>query len=128
MVTDAAGAVAFSTRYKPFGIEYGTAGGDPKLRYTGQWKDADTVLYYLYRRFYGPELGRVLSQNAVLGHLTAPQSLDRYAYAVNNPSGTARVPIPLAASPSGAGALTGEGRAAASRSPSPLPWRRGAHR
>jgi len=30
-------------------------------------------------------LGRFLSQDRVLGHLTAPQSLNRYLYAVNNP-------------------------------------------
>ncbi|MBI4415704.1 MAG: RHS repeat-associated core domain-containing protein [Euryarchaeota archaeon] len=50
-----------------------------------QQKDANTGLYYLYRRFYDPELGRFLSQDPILGHLTVPQSLDRFTYTVNNP-------------------------------------------
>jgi len=85
-VTDSAGGIAWATQYKPFGIEYGTTGsGDSQLRFTGQWRDAATGLYYLFRRFYDPEVGRFLSPDRVLGHLTVPQSLNRYLYAVNNP-------------------------------------------
>jgi RHS repeat-associated protein len=84
-VTDSAGGIAWATQYKPFGIEYGTTAGDSKLRFTGQWKDANTGLYYLFRRFYDPEVGRFLGQDRILGHLTVPQSLNRYLYTVNNP-------------------------------------------
>jgi len=85
-VTDSAGAIVWATQYKPFGLEYSTSGsGDSKLRFTGQWKDATTGLYYLFRRFYDPEIGRFLSQDRILGHLTVPQSLNRYLYTVNNP-------------------------------------------
>jgi RHS repeat-associated protein len=82
---DASGTNVDSTHYKPFGLEYGTSGTDPKLKFTAQWKDANSGLYYLFRRFYDPEFGRFLSQDPILGHLTAPQSLDRYLYTVNNP-------------------------------------------
>jgi RHS repeat-associated protein len=84
-VTDANRAIVFGTQYKPFGAEFGTTGTDSKLKFTGQHKDAATGLYYLFRRFYDPELGRFLVQDRILGHLTVPQSLVRYAYTVNNP-------------------------------------------
>jgi RHS repeat-associated protein len=85
-VTDGAGTNIYTTHYKPFGLEYGTTPGtDPKLKFTAQWKDSNTGLYYLFRRFCDPEIGRFLSQDPVLGQLTVPQSLDRYPYTVNNP-------------------------------------------
>jgi len=66
--------------------EYGTtSSGDSKLRFTGRQKDTNTGLYHLFRRFYDPEVGRFLSQDWILGHLTVPQSLNCYVYAVNNP-------------------------------------------
>jgi len=83
--SDASGNWAYYTQYKPFGQEYGTLGSWSSLKYTGQWRDANTGLYYLYRRFYDPALGRFLSPDPILGHLTVPQSLDRYVYTVNNP-------------------------------------------
>ena len=87
VVTNTAGAIFSSTQYKPFGIQYGLV-NEPvgqRLKFTGQWHDAATNMYYLYRRFYDPELGRFLSPDPVLGHLTVRQSLDRYVYTVNNP-------------------------------------------
>jgi len=84
-LSDGNGHWTYFTQYKPFGQEYGTQGTGPKLKYTGQQKDAATGLYYLFRRFYDPEIGRFLSQDPILGHLTVPQSLARYTYAVNNP-------------------------------------------
>ena len=75
----------YVTQYKPFGQEYATSGSYASLKYTGQWRDSNTGLYYLYRRFYDPDLGRFLSPDPILGHLTVPQSLDRYLYTVNNP-------------------------------------------
>ena len=83
--SDAVGNWAYVTQYKPFGQEYATSGSYASLKYTGQWRDANTGLYYLYRRFYDPDLGRFLSPDPILGHLTVPQSLDRYLYTVNNP-------------------------------------------
>ncbi len=85
VVTDSSAATVFGTQYKPFGAEYATTGTDSKLKFTGQWRDTNTGLYYLFRRFYDPDIGRFFSQDRILGHLTAPQSLTRYSYAVNNP-------------------------------------------
>jgi RHS repeat-associated protein len=83
--SDGNGNWAYVTAYKPFGQEYATSGPYASLKYTGQWRDTNTGLYYLYRRFYDPDLGRFLSPDPILGHITVPQSLDRYVYTVNNP-------------------------------------------
>jgi RHS repeat-associated protein len=78
------GSVVFSTNYEPFGVPYGASGSDPSVKYTGQWSEA-LGLYWNHARFYDPTLGRFVSADPVLGHMSSPQTLDRYAYAVNNP-------------------------------------------
>jgi len=75
----------FAARYKPFGEAVVlTDSADVRTRYTGEWLDP-TGLYYLRARMYDPETGRFLSQDPVLGSLSMPQTLNRYAYVVNNP-------------------------------------------
>jgi len=44
-----------------------------------------TGLYYLRARMYDPAIGRFLSQDPVLGSLSMPQTLNRYAYVGNDP-------------------------------------------
>ncbi len=74
----------FSTNYEPFGAQYSTSGTNPNVDYSGQWLEA-AGLYWEHARFYDPSLGRFISLDPSLGHLGAPQTLNRYAYAVNNP-------------------------------------------
>jgi len=57
---------------------------DPGFKATSHWREANTGLYCIFRRSYDPDAGRFPSQDRILGHLTVPQSLNRYAYAVNN--------------------------------------------
>ncbi len=76
--------VVFSTNYQPFGVQYASSGTDPSVKYTGQWSEA-LGLYWNHARFYDPTLGRFVSADPVLGHLRNPQTLDRYAYVMNNP-------------------------------------------
>src|SRR5439155_11058203 len=76
--------VVFSTNYEPFGVQYAASGTDPNVKYTGQWSEA-VGLYWNHARFYDPPLERFVSADPLLGQLRNPQSLDRYAYAVNNP-------------------------------------------
>jgi RHS repeat-associated protein len=78
------GSVVFSTNYEPFGRQYAASGSDPSVKYTGQWAEA-LGLYWNHARYYDPTLGRFVSADPVLGHLRNPQTLDRYAYARNNP-------------------------------------------
>ena len=71
-VTDGSGNWVWRAQYKPLGQEYGTSGTEPKLKYTGQWRDTNTGLYYPYRRFFDPDLGRFRSPDPILGHLIRP--------------------------------------------------------
>jgi len=42
-------------------------------------------LYYIFVRWMDPELDRWLSLDPELGSLSAPQTMNRYVYCVNNP-------------------------------------------
>ena len=86
LVTDAYAERVFAAAYNPFGVEYG--GASPNawgLRFTGERRDAVTGLYHLGVRDYDPETGRFLQQDPILGSLSRPQTLNRYAYVTNNP-------------------------------------------
>ena len=85
LVTDSVPNRVFETHYRPFGKEYGTMGTDPAFRFTGETRDSASGLYYLARRHYDPETGRFLQQDPILGSLSRPQTLNRYAYVTNNP-------------------------------------------
>ena len=52
--------------------------------YAGQITDP-TGLVYMSARYYDPAIGRFLELDPMLGKLSNPQTLDRYAYCVNNP-------------------------------------------
>jgi RHS repeat-associated protein len=79
-----AGVVVYSTNYEPFGVPYAASGTDPNVKYTGQWSEA-LGLYWNHARYYDPTLGRFVSADPLLGHLSAPQTQNRYAYAIGNP-------------------------------------------
>jgi len=49
-------------------------------------RDPETGLDYAFARYYDSRLGRFLSADPMAGAITNPQSLNRYAYAVNNPA------------------------------------------
>lgn len=71
--------------YRPFGTPVGVGGTDQKWKYAGEMLDSSTGLYYIGARYMDPELGRWSSLDPVLGNLSSPQTLNRYAYCVNNP-------------------------------------------
>jgi len=82
-----ASSAAFSiTSYKPFGIPIVSASTlNEKVRFAGEMQDSAIGLYYVFARYMDPELGRWLSLDPELGKLSAPQTLNRYVYCVNNP-------------------------------------------
>jgi RHS repeat-associated protein len=47
--------------------------------------DEDTGLYYYNARYYDPELGRFAQADSVVADASAPQSLNRYSHAANDP-------------------------------------------
>ena len=84
VMTDAGRATVFQTDYRPFGEPYSPSGSEP-YTYIGEFRDASISLNYFGERFYDPGIGRFVSMDPVLGAPEMPQSLNRYAYAANNP-------------------------------------------
>ncbi len=91
-ITDATGAqVAFHTYY-PYGEEATSPTQDTvRFKFTGHERDlADPTstqddLDHMHARMTNPKLGRFLSIDPVGGSPGAPQSWNRYSYAVGNP-------------------------------------------
>ncbi len=92
-ITDENGKVIESRDYLPFGRQVATdPDGEPEttLGFTGHERDdhgsgAIDDWDYMHARYYSPWLGRFGSVDPVLGSMTAPQSWNRYSYAINNP-------------------------------------------
>jgi RHS repeat-associated protein len=55
------------------------------FRYASYYYDTSTGLYYLWHRYYHPELRRFLTQDLVFGSLSDPACLNPYAYVLDNP-------------------------------------------
>jgi RHS repeat-associated protein len=76
--------VKFSSNYVPYGPNYALTGKEVFM-YTGKPYDAATGLYYYGARFYDPTTGRFVTEDSNNGMLSDPMSLNRYAYARDNP-------------------------------------------
>jgi len=86
-LTNAAGTLQARYQYDAWGNERQTAGSSfNRFGYTGHEKDNETGLYYFKARFYDPDTGRFLNQDAYLGDINTPPSLHRYLYAYANPT------------------------------------------
>jgi RHS repeat-associated protein len=57
----------------------------PAFLFTGEQFDPSANLYYLRARYYNPTVGRFIQKDPFPGLLTQPQTLNPYAYVVNNP-------------------------------------------
>jgi RHS repeat-associated protein len=87
LLTDEAGAVLARQTYSPFGI--GEAAAGPQ-RYVGREFEPAIGLYLLGARFYDPAVGRFITADILIVEdpirfIHAPQMLNLYAYAGNNP-------------------------------------------
>jgi RHS repeat-associated protein len=71
-------------RTTPEAVQPG-ADGQSKVGYTGHVFDVETGLVYAKARYYQPEMGQFLSQDALEGQMDSAPSLNRYAYALGNP-------------------------------------------
>ena len=63
----------------------GTGATNVPYRYTGKEQDDSTGLYFYEARYYDPVLGRFISADTIVPNPSDPQSMNRYAYALNNP-------------------------------------------
>ncbi|HZR37057.1 MAG TPA: RHS repeat-associated core domain-containing protein [Nevskia sp.] len=70
-----------SFRYGPYGEDMVDAAAGNPFRYTGQYLDAETGLYYYRARYYSPTLGRFLQTDPI----GSKDDLDLYAYTYNDP-------------------------------------------
>ncbi|PTM59264.1 DNRLRE domain-containing protein [Desmospora activa] len=85
-ITNSTGAEVATYEYDAFGKllkETGTV--ENPYRYAGYRYDEVTGLYYLQSRYYNPDTGRFLTRDLFEGFEDEPLSLNKYAYANNNP-------------------------------------------
>src|SRR3989442_1712384 len=86
-ITDQAGAVVQDALYYPWGQRWAHVGTlwDERFASLGQ-RDSEATLDPTLFRMYSSGQGRWLSPDALAGDITNPQSLNRYAYVLNNPT------------------------------------------
>ena len=87
VVTDQNAQVVSRHDFLPFGEEWPAPQPTTKEKklFTGHERDAETGLDYFGARYYRPQVGRFTTIDPVGGRLADPQTLNRYAYARNNP-------------------------------------------
>lgn len=94
VITDETGNVVERDSYDPWGKRrFLTGADDPNNTitslttrgYTGQEQLADVALVHLNGRIYDPQLGRMMSADPFVQDVLNTQSLNRYAYVLNNP-------------------------------------------
>jgi RHS repeat-associated protein len=81
---DASNTVFSAVTYQPFG-KVVTPSGSDYITFAGEITDSPTGLVYLSARYYDPTIGRFCALDPKLGHLSIPQTLNRYVYCANNP-------------------------------------------
>ena len=96
VLTNAQGVAEEHNSYRPYGKLHTHPGtSDVAYKYTGQERDPSTGLYFYNARYYDPVLARFISPNTIVQNPHDPQTLNRYAYARNNP---VLIPTPRATS------------------------------
>jgi RHS repeat-associated protein len=87
MVTDASGTVQMDEIRYPWGPEWNHSGSRYDEHFAGmQWHDYSSGLDPTPFRQYSGLYGRWMSPDPMGGDVTNPQSLNRYAYVMNNPT------------------------------------------
>jgi RHS repeat-associated protein len=84
-LADNSGDVIGTYEYDAFGAVRTHTGVSTEWTFTGEQNDP-AGLEYLRARYYDPAIGRFLSRDPFAGLVAAPQSLNRYAYVLNNPA------------------------------------------
>jgi len=84
--TDRNGAPLQDLAYFPYGsIRVSTGSVDVHHKFTGQEFDEEIGLHYYGARYYDPALAHFISPDTIEPDRANPQTLNRYAYALNNP-------------------------------------------
>jgi RHS repeat-associated protein len=87
MATDASGQVLWKESYRPYGSKNTNSaeGNQQAIGFAGRPFDASTGLSYMDARYYDPVLGRFMGVDPAAPDAANVHSLNRYAYANNNP-------------------------------------------
>jgi len=85
LITGESGDEVHRVTYEPYGAEAADQAHPTPYLFTGAELDAQTGLYYMQARYYDPSIGRFLSPDSVAPEPGDPQTLNRFAYARNNP-------------------------------------------
>jgi len=88
VATDATGAVVWKETYRPYGQPYlnSSAASVERIGFSGKPYDRSTGLSYVGARYYDPFVGRFLSIDPRPADEEDVHSLNKYAYANNNPA------------------------------------------
>jgi RHS repeat-associated protein len=82
---DSNGTAISESRYYPFGETRVTSGTIPTDKRFQSQRDVGLGLMHFGARFYHPRLGRFISADTIVPNFANPQSLNRYAFVLNNP-------------------------------------------
>ncbi len=86
-LTNSEGAVQARYQYDAWGIKRNEVGSSyNRFAFTGYEEDKETGLLYAKARFYDPDTGKFLSEDAWEGDNMIAPSLHRYLYAYQNPT------------------------------------------
>jgi RHS repeat-associated protein len=86
-IANSAGAVCYEADFYPFGGERVIGNTCAQnYKFAGMERDSETGNDQTWFRYYASNLGRWLSPDPVAGSIYNPQSLNRYAYVLNNPT------------------------------------------
>ena len=90
VITDSTGARVQALAYYPYGDlrinqSFTTPAVNVPHKYTGKELDTSSNLYFFESRYYHAVFGRFVSPDTIVPDLRDPQTLNRYAYAKNNP-------------------------------------------
>ena len=97
-ITNATGTLCYDADFYPIGGELAfTNNCAQNYKFAGMEQDPETGDYHTQYRQYASNLGRWLSPDPLGGSIFNPQSLNHYAYALNNPI-TLTDPLGLAGS------------------------------
>ena len=83
--TDYSGVVEQDCMSLPYGDSETCTPPPSGALFTGKERDSESGNDYFGARYYGSTMGRFLSPDPLGGHLEYPQSLNKYAYVMNNP-------------------------------------------
>lgn len=85
-IVDRNGQIVNTYDYDEWGnLTYEQETIDNPFKYSGEFYDEETGLYYLRARYYDPSMGRFINKDTYEGELTNPLSLNLYTYVENNP-------------------------------------------